>query len=163
MRKRELTPLPEGMSPYSPEVLIATGLGFGRMNPAPGTWGSVVAWGLATTITSLPLLAATLVGVCIAGWWAIPRFQKQSGTHDAGMIVIDEWAGVILALLFATPNDWPQLFLALFAFRFFDILKPWPISWLDQKVKGASGVMLDDLLAGLCAGLCVYGYGLWMH
>jgi len=55
------------------------------------------------------------------------------------------------------------LFLALFAFRFFDILKPWPISWLDQKVKGASGVMLDDLLAGLCAGLCVYGYGLWMH
>ncbi len=72
------------------------------------------------------------------------------------MIVIDETAGILLTLLFASPNG-VSILLAFILFRIFDTLKPWPISYLDKKIGGAFGVMIDDILAGLLAGLCLLG------
>ncbi len=157
-----ITPLPAGLSPQDPAALIATGFGSGRISPAPGTWGTLAAWGLGLLLPHALLPVAVLLA-CAAGWWAVTRFQTQSGTHDAGMIVIDEWAGVWIAMAFAAPQAWDQLALAFVLFRLFDIMKPWPICWIDQRVNGASGVMLDDLLAGLWAGLCIYGYQQWIN
>ena len=75
--------------------------------------------------------------------------------HDSKMIVIDEVAGQWIALLPAALN--PALILIAFIlFRFFDILKPWPISFIDKKVPGALGVMGDDIIAGLFAAICVF-------
>ncbi len=96
--------------------------------------------------------------------YAIRVYQKKTGKSDAPEIVIDEVFGQILAILvFASIADFYkidyefspiQTFLLLFiTFRLFDILKPGPIGWLDRKVKGAWGVMLDDLLSGVFAGV----------
>ena len=161
LKRPHIAPLPAPLSMRDPAVLIATGFGSGRMAPAPGTWGSVAAWLIGLCMPKTLLLAGIVLAT-LAGLWAVRRMEQKSGLHDAGMIVIDEWAGVWIAMLFATPAM-PSLLLALLAFRFFDILKPWPIGWLDKNVSGAAGVMVDDLLAGLFAGLCVWGANLWMN
>lgn len=158
-----IKPLPGNMTMRDAAALIATGLGSGRLHPAPGTWGTAAAWliGLVLMSQGKLVLLAALVAALIAGIWAIEKYEAAAGTHDSGMIVIDEWAGIWIAMLLIAPY-WDQLILAFFAFRALDILKPWPIRWLDRNVKGAWGVMADDLLAGAAAGLIVYGYGLWM-
>ncbi|MBU6235325.1 MAG: phosphatidylglycerophosphatase A [Alphaproteobacteria bacterium] len=157
-----MAPLPAPLVWKSPEVLIATGLGSGRISPASGTWGTLAAWVLAVTLPKTAIIFL-LILACAAGFWAINEFQKKSGTHDNGMIVIDEWAGIWVAMLFCMPHRLDQLALAFLLFRIFDVLKPWPVSHFDKNVEGAEGVMLDDIVAGVMAGICVYGYGLWMH
>ncbi len=156
----KITPLPVGLQWRNPAVLIATGLGSGRLSPAPGTWGTLAAWLLALALPKTAIIFL-LVAACAAGFWAITEFQKKSGTHDNGMIVIDEWAGIWIAMLFANSPE--GLLLALLLFRIFDVLKPWPVSHFDKNVHGAEGVMLDDIVAGIMAGICVYGAGLWMN
>ena len=157
--KLAFKPLPEGMTMKNPAVMIATGFGSGRMYPAPGTWGTLAAWVIGFVMTK-HVLAVAFVIACVAGWWAAKKFEEQSQSHDNAMIVIDEWAGVWLAMLCAT--FWDQSVLAFVLFRVFDIWKPGPIRWIDEKVGGAWGVMLDDIVAGLFAGIIVYGYGLWI-
>ncbi len=159
-----ITPLPSGVSMTDPAVALATGLGSGRIHPAPGTWGTLAAWLMGFAILPLGpagflLSAALALGL---GLWAVQRFERLSQSHDLGMVVIDEWAGVWLAMAFCQPAG-DQLVLAFLLFRAFDVVKPWPIGWLDRRVEGAWGVMVDDLVAGLAAGLCVYGYGQWIH
>lgn len=153
-----IKPLPAGMTMKDPAALIATGFGSGRLSPAPGTWGTVVAWILAILMTKPAIMLACVIAL-LAGLWAIQNYETKSKTHDSGMIVIDEWAGMWLALSFATY--WDQAVLAFVLFRVLDIKKPGTIGWLDKNVSGPWGVMLDDLAAGLAAGICVYGYGLW--
>ncbi|NBX65645.1 MAG: phosphatidylglycerophosphatase A [Proteobacteria bacterium] len=155
----KITPLPEGLLWRDPAVLISTGLGSGRLSPAPGTWGSLAAWLIALALPKTAIIFLLMLA-CAAGFWAVTEFQKKSGTHDSGMIVIDEWAGIWIAMLFANSPE--GLLLALLFFRIFDVLKPWPVSHFDKNVKGAEGVMMDDVVAGIMAGICVYGVGLWM-
>lgn len=156
-----LKPLPGGLTLKNPAALICTGFGSGLVHPAPGTWGTLVAWVIALLLgMDKILLLLALLAAMIAGIWAIEKFESTSGSHDSGMIVIDEFAGIWVTLLFAAPF-WDQLILAFVLFRAFDVVKPWPIRWLDKNVHGAWGVMLDDLAAGLAAGICLYGYGLW--
>lgn len=136
-----------------PRILIATGLGSGYLPGMPGTWGSAVAVALAWPIAefggSLALLAAALLAA-VAGIPVIRAYQNQSGRVDPGAIVIDEVAGQWLTLA-ACPPD-PLWWLAAFlAFRALDILKPPPANWIDQRMKTAEGVMLDDLVAGFYA------------
>jgi phosphatidylglycerophosphatase A len=152
-------PLPAGMTMKNPAALIATGFGSGRMHPAPGTWGTLAAWVLGFVMTKHALAIAFIVAM-LAGLWAVRRFEAESASHDNGMIVIDEWAGMWLAMMFA--SFWDQAVLAFVLFRFFDIWKPWPIRWMDKNIAGAWGVMVDDVAAGLAAGVLVYGYGLWI-
>ena len=79
--------------------------------------------------------------------------MRETNTEDPGMIVIDEVVGQWIALL-CVPADWIGYLLAFALFRVFDISKPWPACWADSKLRSATGVMLDDVFAGLYALLC---------
>lgn len=136
---------------FHPATLVATWFGSGLLSKAPGTWGSLAALPFAWAIAWIGgpwLLAAAVVAVFIVGLWASHVYAKALGAADPGCVVVDEVAGQWLALLpVALAGAYYPL--AFIAFRFFDILKPWPVSWLDKRVKGAFGIMADDIMAGL--------------
>ena len=146
-------PPPPPLTFWSPEVLIATWGGSGLLKPAPGTWGSLaalpVAWGL-VSIGGHPFLFLSTMLIFSAGLWSAEKYMAATGHHDASPIVIDEVAGQWIALLFSPLNIWAYL-MAFCFFRLFDILKPWPIRWIDKSVGGAFGVMADDIAAGVAA------------
>jgi phosphatidylglycerophosphatase A len=91
--------------------------------------------------------AFALVIVIVVSIWAAGRYQKLSGQNDPPKVVIDEVAGFSLTM-FLLPLSWPILGLGFVLFRFFDILKPYPIRHLE-RLKGGFGIVMDDLLAGL--------------
>jgi phosphatidylglycerophosphatase A len=132
----------------------ATWFGAGLLPWAPGTWGSLVAlplaWLLMATGGALLLLAAAVL-VFALGLWAADRYMKAVGVHDPGAIVIDEVAGQWLTLAVA-PLDPLAYLLGFVLFRIADVLKPWPANWLDRRVGGAFGVMIDDVAAAVYAG-----------
>ncbi|MCA3382667.1 MAG: phosphatidylglycerophosphatase A [Roseomonas sp.] len=127
-------------------LLVATLGGIGRLKPAPGTWGSLVV----LPVALLGPLAALLLGllVTLVGVYAVRAVLRETPDQDPAWIVVDEAAGMLLALagLSVDASIWGML-IAFGLFRVFDILKPWPVSWADQQ-KGAFGVMLDDIVAG---------------
>ncbi|MGB1077286.1 MAG: phosphatidylglycerophosphatase A [Bdellovibrionales bacterium] len=142
-----------------PAIIMATWFGSGYMFPAPGFWGTLASMPLGIVLlamTSKLTLGLVAILVFILGLWAAKQFEDQSKSHDSSMIVIDETAGILITLLFASPNP-TSILLAFLLFRLFDSAKPWPISWLDKKIDGAFGVMIDDILAGLIAGACLLG------
>lgn len=137
---------------------VATFFGAGFLKPGPGTYGSVAAmllWLAAGWLlhhNSVNLTIVTAIAVVIVTSIGIPaatRVAREAGREDPGFVVIDEVAGQLIALL-ALPADWPHAILALILFRFFDILKPPPIRRLEALPEG-TGIMLDDLAAGVCA------------
>lgn len=140
-----------------PGFWIATALGAGLLRPAPGTWGSLAAIPPGILILHFlgPLaLAAALILLGALSFRAVAAYEKHTNTHDDSRIVIDEVLGMGIALIASGTH--PVLVLIAFAlFRFFDIVKPGPVGWLDANLKGAAGVICDDLLAGLFAALCV--------
>lgn len=144
----------------APSVWLATWFGCGLMKKAPGTWGTLggLPFGIAVLyFGSWQILLAASVFVFLMGLWAAREFEKMTGEHDAGAVVIDEVAGVWIALLPVAGLSFIQIGLAFLLFRFFDILKPWPVSWADKKLPGAMGVMLDDVFAGIYAALVIGG------
>lgn len=146
-----------------PYVWLATWFGFGFCRPAPGTWGSVGSIPPALILFLLAGIKGFTAGIFIVtavGFWASKHFDNATGGHDNKMIVIDEAAGQWLAMLPVLYYVGMNAFLIFFAFilfRFFDIIKPWPISWLDKNLNGAAGVMLDDILAGAAAAAILTG------
>lgn len=161
---------PAGASPdrtallRSPAGLLATWFGAGLLPVAPGTWGSAAAlpaaWAIAWWGGWGALLAAAGL-VFLIGWWASAVVERRLGTHDSGLIVVDEVAGQWLTLV-PCPLD-PVLYAAGFLlFRAADIAKPWPASWADRHVGGGLGVMLDDILAAIYAAgvLAMLAWGL---
>jgi len=145
---------------------IATVLGLGHLPGAPGTWASLAAipaaWGLHAA-GGFWLFGAVTLGVTALGWWAVGRVLAAPGADpgqdDPSEVVIDEVVGMWLALwplslgltvMGAGPEvwPWPGWVLGFLLFRFFDIVKPWPVSWAE-RAPGATGVMLDDIVAGL--------------
>ncbi len=134
-----------------PRVLVASGLGCGFLPKAPGTWGSVLGVGLWLLVPD-DLLWQIVVcsGGVLLGSWLVERVCQRYGVDDAPEIVIDEIVGVWIALIGA-PFEIGWLLYGFVWFRFFDILKPWPIGWADRSLKGGIGVMVDDVLAGLLA------------
>lgn len=148
---------------------LGIGLGSGLPKRAAGTWGTV--GGLVVTIPMLWLgfwgfLAVTVVG-CLVGSYICGKTSDLMGVHDDPHIVWDEWVGMWVSLL---PILWLHFyddallqghqlsllllyFAAFVAFRFFDILKPFPIKWVDKNVSGGFGILIDDILAGLMAGV----------
>ena len=147
--------------------MIATFFGVGLLRPAPGTWGSAAAILLGIAIDRYlgfpALVAATLIATA-AGFWACQRELATRPGDDPSEFVIDEVAGQWLALLFPAAafysrgmQDWatvayPGWVAAFLFFRLFDIWKPWIIGRADRR-HDAAGVMLDDLWAGLFAGI----------
>jgi len=156
-----LAPLPDGLRLYHPAAFISTWFGAGLMARAPGTWGSIAALPFAWVIQSYwgasGLLVAAAI-VFVVGWCASAQFIKVDGRGDPGMIVVDEVAGQWLTLACAAivPQSVGVYVAGLVLFRFFDILKPWPINALEKAVPGALGVMIDDVAAGLIAGLGLF-------
>jgi phosphatidylglycerophosphatase A len=139
-----------------PAGWIATGFGAGLSPFAPGTVGSAVALLPWLWLRELPTLAC--LGVIVAafalGVWVSHVLVARLRAEDPGWIVVDEFVGQWLALVFAPPG-WIWLLAGFLLFRLFDVWKPWPVSWVDRNVEGGFGVMLDDALAGLLAGLAL--------
>ena len=133
----------------TPSLLVATVGGVGWIRFAPGTWGSLVALPALLLGREGLLLLALLVGAL--GWVAVLDVLKGREAEDPGWIVVDEAAGMLLALA-GLPEGagWLGAAAAFALFRGFDIVKPWPVSWADG-LHGATGVMLDDILAGAIA------------
>ncbi len=147
------------LSLKNPAFLCATWFGCGLARKAPGTWGTLGALPVGYVLSAMgfiPLLIGFIV-VCGLGVWSIRKIDSLNAPKDAGYIVIDEVAGMWLVLLLVDINTLIGLALSFLLFRAFDIIKPWPVSWADRKVSGAIGVMLDDLLAAVYAGLCLLG------
>lgn len=143
-------------------TLTATWLGSGFLKPAPGTWGSLAAVPFGIALIVYGGLSALLLGIAVVfpiGLWSAGRFaQTYKAEHDDKRIVIDEVLGQWIAMIpLVTLLDPVVTLLAFLLFRLFDIIKPWPICWLDRKIEGAWGVMLDDALAGLAAGFVLLG------
>ena len=136
----------------TPTGFLAFGFGSGLSPKAPGTAGSLAALVPALTLTALPLWAGALIVLLafVVGIYLCGEAARQLGVHDHGGIVWDEFVGLWLVLLLI-PFGAIWWLLALVLFRFFDIVKPWPIGWLDQRVSGGLGIMLDDLVAGVYA------------
>lgn len=170
-----------GASGAGPAVWIATtgGVGFGPW--APGTWGALVA--VAVFTFGLHRLGGPLYGLALVafsglGVWASSAAESYFGRHDDGRIVIDEFVGQLIALFplvllneialggleipglestrFARIDIWWLLVVTGFvAFRWFDIRKPGPVKWAEDKFKRGAGVMADDIVAGFLAALVV--------
>jgi len=143
--------------------LLAFGFGAGCSPKAPGTMGTLLAVGLYLPLSRLPLslYALLLAVVIVAGVWICGRASRDLGVHDHPGIVWDEVAGYLLTM-FAAPPGWSWIVIGFLLFRLFDIWKPWPIGWLDRRVGGGLGIMLDDLVAGLFAALCLQALAVWL-
>lgn len=130
---------------------VATAFGAGYSPVAPGTCGTAVTVPLAwacrdfDTLTFLGLvLLVTVVGIAAAH-----RADQAWGSHDSGRIVIDEVAGYLATVALVDRGSWVVLLVGFFVFRALDIIKPPPIRWIDEKLPGGPGVVLDDVAAGV--------------
>lgn len=133
-------------------MAIATGFWVGNLPKAPGTWGSLAAllpWLLIRGF-SLPMYLLTLLAVFIIGFFAAGSAEKILDRADAGPIVIDEMLGMFITLTLA-PDHPLAWVLGFILFRIFDITKPFPVSWFDQRIHGGIGIMMDDVAAGIYA------------
>ncbi|CAN5391065.1 phosphatidylglycerophosphatase A [soil metagenome] len=126
----------------------------GLIPRAPGTFGTIVAMPIAFLLAKLgPNIYLVATGLLIVfSIWISELHERNLGTHDSKQIVIDEVVGYLVAFAWL-PLTWMSLVAAFVVFRIFDILKPWPISVLDHRVKGGLGVVVDDLAAGMIANV----------
>lgn len=153
-----VTKLPPGMTLRHPAAWLSTWFGCGLMKFAPGTWGSagaipfgaLIFWiGGAETLAIASLLCFAI------GIWSSGTYAKAKGVSDPGQVVIDEVAGQWLTLCFVPLNLYWYV-AAFFLFRAADIVKPFPANWCDRNLKGGLGIMLDDMVAGIYAGLALF-------
>jgi len=155
--------------------LIATFFYVGHLRPAPGTWGSLAALPVAWALVMLAGPWALVAGIVLAyalGIWATGVETAGKADHDPSEIVIDEVAGQWIALLpvvfGAAMRDadllalWPGWVAAFVLFRLFDITKIGPIGWAD-RMHGPTGVMLDDVIAGIFAAIGVVALAALFH
>jgi phosphatidylglycerophosphatase A len=135
-----------------PHHWVAYGFGAGLSPRAPGTAGTLAAVPLYLLLRplSLGLYLAVLLTAFMVGVWACGKTGRELKSHDHRAIVWDEVLGYLVTMT-AAPQGWRWVVLGFLLFRFFDILKPWPIRVLDRRIHGGLGVMLDDLAAGLIA------------
>lgn len=140
----------------NPVHFLAFGFGSGAFPKAPGTAGTAVALGIYLLLPELtPLLQLLLIAVSfLLGIWLCGKTATDLGVHDHGGIVWDEFVGYWITMFMAPPG-WYWALVGFVLFRVLDILKPWPIKWADKQVRGGLGIMLDDVLAGIMAALCI--------
>jgi len=131
---------------------LAFGFGSGLSRYAPGTMGTIAAIPFALLLKTLPALVfwPLLAGLFLLGVKICTISSRQLGRHDPGGIVWDEMVAYWLTVAFL-PVSWPWWLAAFVLFRFFDILKPWPIRWAENRFSDGLGIMLDDIFAALYA------------
>jgi phosphatidylglycerophosphatase A len=141
-----------------PLHFIAFGFGSGLLPKMPGTWGTVVAIPLYLCIAHTPLWLYSLVTfalICVS-FYICHVTAADIGVHDHPGIVLDEIVGFLLTM-WAIPVGWAWIGAGFLLFRIFDIWKPWPIRWVDRRVGGGVGIVVDDLLAAVYAWLILQG------
>lgn len=137
-----------------PVQFLALGFGSGLAPKAPGTFGTLAAipvFLLLTMLMPTPLsYGVAVVVMSIAGIYICGKAADDVGVHDHPAIVWDEFVGFFITM-FMVPVSWQSILVGFILFRIFDILKPWPISYIDKKMTGGLGIMFDDVLAGIFA------------
>ncbi|MBS6027630.1 phosphatidylglycerophosphatase A [Haemophilus pittmaniae] len=134
----------------NPVHLLAVGFGSGLLRPAPGTWGSLAALFIGTPLLMLLEIKGFLLFTLICfvlGCYLCQKTADDMGVHDHGAIVWDEFVGMFLVMAALPSLSWSWLLTAFVLFRLFDIFKPWPIRYFDQKLESGFGIMIDDVLA----------------
>ena len=136
-----------------PVLFLAFGFGSGLAKKAPGTMGTVAAIPVYLLFVQADWLIYSMLTVIstIAGIWICGIAANKLAEHDFGGIVWDEVAGYLITM-WLVPCTWQTVLVGFVLFRIFDILKPWPIKYLDHHVKGGFGIMIDDVLAAIFAG-----------
>jgi phosphatidylglycerophosphatase A len=147
----------------SPGRLLAFGLGTGLSPVAPGTAGTLIAVPLYLLVQGLPLpvYTALVLGLAIAGIWICGSAARELGVHDHPGIVWDEIVGYLITML-AAPHGWAWVVAGFALFRLFDVAKPWPCGWIDRKLAGGLGIMLDDIVAGVYGWICLQLAAMWL-
>ncbi len=142
----------------NPVHLLATGFGSGLSPIIPGTMGTIAAipfYFLLVWLSPYALPIAVVLG-SIIGVYLCGQTAKDMGAHDHGSIVWDEFVGFWITMLLVPVMTWQAVLAGFILFRFFDMVKPWPIRWFDQKVEGGFGIMLDDIIAGIISMLLLW-------
>lgn len=141
-----------------PVHFLALGLGSGLIRPAPGTWGSLVGLIIGMLLLQCLSLEIFLVFTAVSfvlGCYFCQKTAEDMGVHDHGSIVWDEFVGIWLVLAVVPEMNWLWALIVFVLFRFFDILKPYPIKIFDEKLENGFGIMIDDVLAAIYALICV--------
>ena len=140
----------------NPIHLLAFGFGAGLSPKAPGTMGTVVAVLIYLVLPNMPhiIYAGLILLSFVFGIWICGKTAEDLGVHDHGGIVWDEFVGYWITM-FMAPSGLFWVLLGFVLFRLLDIFKPWPIKWADKELAGGLGIMLDDVLAGIMAALCM--------
>jgi phosphatidylglycerophosphatase A len=138
----------------SPTLLLAFGFGSGLAPKAPGTFGTLAAIPLLLLLCqlSVPMYWSVIAISVILGIYICDRASSKLGVHDHSGIVWDEFVGLWITFAFIEPQL-NSIIIGFILFRFFDIVKPWPISWLDKRVGNGTGIMIDDIVAGFFAAI----------
>ena len=142
----------------NPLHFLSLGFGSGLLPKAPGTFGTLAAiplYLLLVMFSSEQVYIIVASSSLVLGFYLCEYTTKALGVQDHPAIVWDEIVGFLISMLMISPSL-TSVLLGFFLFRLFDILKPWPISVIDSRVKGGIGVMLDDVIAGVFALLCMH-------
>jgi phosphatidylglycerophosphatase A len=147
----------------NPVHFLAFGLGSGAAPRAPGTAGTLAALLLYLVLPAMSpfVYAVLLLSGFLLGVWICGKTARDIGVHDHGGIVWDEFIGFWLTMFLAPPGLF-WLLSGFVLFRVFDIVKPWPIRWFDRHVHGGFGIMIDDVLAGVMAWMCLQLMAVWI-
>lgn len=149
----------EKISMKNPVHFLALGFGSGLSPFMPGTAGTIAAIPLVLLIASfnsLPVFLTAVAVSCIVGVYLCGKTADDMEVHDHSAIVWDEVAGLLITMI-AVPISWQTVLVGFLVFRFFDIVKPWPLSYFDKHVHGGFGIMIDDIIAGLFSLAVMHG------
>lgn len=137
-----------------PTLFLAFGFGSGLSKAMPGTMGTLAAIPVYLALLQTGQIVYLLISLAIVvvGISICDRAAKKLDVHDFGGIVWDEIAGFLITM-YGIAYSWQSLLAGFALFRLFDIVKPWPIKWLDRHVQGGFGIMLDDVVAGIFAAM----------
>ena len=135
-----------------PVCFLGLGFGSGLAPKAPGTFGTLAAVPLYLLMQYLPVISyiSVVVIAFVIGIWICEQSARWIGQADPSAVVWDEIVGYLITMI-AAPSGWQWLVLGFVLFRFFDILKPWPINLADKAIHGGLGIMVDDVIAGVFA------------
>jgi phosphatidylglycerophosphatase A len=141
-------------------LILATGFGVGYSPIAPGTLGTLIAIPVYYFLSEIPspLYEVTLIGFFFLSVWISENAETFFGRKDDPRIVIDEMIGFLITMLWV-PKTTRFIIIGFFLFRFFDILKPFPIRHLERRLKRGWGVVLDDVMAGVYANILLHLIG----
>ena len=147
----------------NPIHFIACGFGVGAIPWAPGTFGTLAAipFYIWMSRASLFLYLVITIAYCLLSAYTTHITCEEIGIHDHPSTVSDEYAGFFVTMIGVAPS-FLSIILGFILFRIFDILKPWPISWLDKNVHGGVGIVIDDVVAGVCSCIILHAF-LWMR